>query len=99
MSLVKRAWRPLFGRAWKPLVFRDDNFVPLPADTKVEEETLPDYVASRYYPVRIGEIFRARYQVVGKLGFGATSTVWLARDMRYVVFSPSVWRMTAQSPL
>ncbi|KAH5421516.1 hypothetical protein HBI47_133520 [Parastagonospora nodorum] len=82
MSLVKRAWRPFFGRAWKPLVFRDDNFVPLPVDRKVEEETLPDYVASRYYPVRIGEIFRARYQVVGKLGFGATSTVWLARDMR-----------------
>jgi serine/threonine-protein kinase SRPK3 len=87
MSLINRAWRPFFGRAWKPLVFHSDSFVPLPADKKVEEETLPDYVASRYYPVRIGEILRARYQVV-----------WLARDLRYVVFSPSVQRMAAQSP-
>lgn len=28
----------------------------------------------------MGEILRNRYQVVGKLGFGSTSTVWLARD-------------------
>ncbi|KAH7049463.1 kinase-like domain-containing protein [Macrophomina phaseolina] len=82
MSLLSRAWRPLFSRAWKPLTFPNEGFVPIPAEKKVEEETLPDYVASRYYPVRIGEIFRDRYQVVGKLGFGATSTVWLARDLR-----------------
>lgn len=43
---------------------------------------MPDYVASRYYPARIGEIFKDRYQIVGKLGFGASSTVWLARDMK-----------------
>ncbi|KAI1999914.1 hypothetical protein LOZ67_003319 [Ophidiomyces ophidiicola] len=46
------------------------------------EETIPGYVAARYYPVRIGEVFNERYQVVGKLGYGATSTVWLARDMK-----------------
>ncbi len=44
-----------------------------------------DYVPSRYYPVQIGETFRACYQVIGKLGFGATSTVWLARDLRWAV--------------
>ncbi|OJD29144.1 putative dis1-suppressing protein kinase dsk1 [Diplodia corticola] len=81
MSLLNRAWRPLFGRAWKPLAFPNKGFALLPGDKKVEEEILPDYVASRYYPVRIGQIFRHRYQVVGKLGFGATSTVWLARDL------------------
>ncbi|KAH7392021.1 kinase-like domain-containing protein [Phaeosphaeria sp. MPI-PUGE-AT-0046c] len=85
MSLVNRAWRPFFGRAWKPLIFHGEGFVPLPADRKVEEESLPDYIASRYYPVRIGDIFRARYQVMGKLGYGATSTIWLARDLRYYV--------------
>lgn len=42
---------------------------------------MPDYLAERYYPVRIGDLFASRYQVVGKLGFGATSTVWLARDL------------------
>lgn len=82
MSLFSRSWKTLFNRAWKPLAFPKEGFVPIPADQKVEEETLPDYVAIRYYPVRIGEVFRARYQVVGKLGFGATSTVWLARDLR-----------------
>ncbi|KAF2635566.1 kinase-like protein, partial [Massarina eburnea CBS 473.64] len=82
MRLLSRARCPLFRRAWKPLAFANQKFIPIPADRKVEEETLPDYVASRYYPVRIGETFRDRYQVVGKLGFGITSTVWLARDLR-----------------
>jgi len=48
---------------------------------KVEEDLLPDYIASRYYPVRIGQVLSDRYQIVGKLGFGASSTVWLARDL------------------
>ncbi|KAJ2913832.1 hypothetical protein MD484_g6588, partial [Candolleomyces efflorescens] len=47
----------------------------------LEEETLPDYLAARYYPVQIGQLLDSRYQVVGKLGFGTTSTVWLARDL------------------
>ena len=45
------------------------------------EENLPDYLAERYYPVRIGDLLESRYQIVGKLGFGVTSTVWLARDL------------------
>ncbi|KAK4149514.1 kinase-like domain-containing protein [Chaetomidium leptoderma] len=48
---------------------------------KIEEETLPDYLPERFYPVRIGEVLASRYQVVGKLGYGTTSTVWLARDL------------------
>ncbi|KAF2627370.1 kinase-like protein [Macroventuria anomochaeta] len=84
MSLFSRSLRPLFSRSWKPLAFSSEGFVPIPTDKEVDEETLPDCVASRYYPVRIGGVFRARYQVVSKLGFGATSTVWLARDLRWV---------------
>ncbi|TDL19982.1 CMGC/SRPK protein kinase [Rickenella mellea] len=75
--------RTLFRRAWKPLRFSNQDFVRIPAHQKVEEETIPDYVATRYYPVRIGDIFQDRYQVVGKLGYGASSTVWLARDLSY----------------
>jgi hypothetical protein len=67
-------------RSWKPLVFPKAGVSSLPADQKFEEETIPGYIASRYYPVRIGELLQTRYQVVGKLGFGVTSTVWLARD-------------------
>lgn len=73
---------PRLNRAWKPLSFSNPNFVQLPVNQKIEEETLPGYAAPRYYPVRIGELFQERYQIVGKLGFGASSTVWLARDVR-----------------
>ncbi|KAL4860462.1 hypothetical protein BDV12DRAFT_107150 [Aspergillus spectabilis] len=72
---------PRLGRTWKPLNLSNPNFARIPPSQKIEEETLPGYIASRYYPVRIGEIFLDRYQIVGKLGFGASSTVWLARDM------------------
>jgi hypothetical protein len=41
------------------------------------EKNLPS-PAERYYPVRIGELLESRYQIVGKLGFGITST---ARDL------------------
>ncbi|KAG5934567.1 hypothetical protein E4U60_003788 [Claviceps pazoutovae] len=60
--------------AWKPLDFPRKGIAIISVDEKIEEENLPDYATSRYYPVAIGEIFRARYQVVGKLGFGTTST-------------------------
>ncbi|KAK4507810.1 hypothetical protein PRZ48_001545 [Zasmidium cellare] len=57
------------------------HYPRLPLDKKIEEETLPDYKAERYYPVHIGDIFNARYKVVAKLGFGTASTVWLCRDL------------------
>jgi hypothetical protein len=47
----------------------------------LEEETWPWYNPEEYYPVRIGEIFKDKYQVVGKLGFGSVSAVWLCRDL------------------
>lgn len=79
-------WRPAswFRRAWQPRVFPNANYPRIHAGDLVEEETLPGYVASRYYPTRIGEILQDRYQIVGKLGFGVTSTVWLARDLPFV---------------
>ncbi|KGO73413.1 hypothetical protein PITC_085510 [Penicillium italicum] len=79
---------PRLGRRWKPLNLSNPNFVRIPEGHKFEEETLPDYIASQYYPTRIGEVIKERYQVIGKLGFGSTSTAWLARDMddrRYVM--------------
>ncbi|KAF4446701.1 putative dis1-suppressing protein kinase dsk1 [Fusarium austroafricanum] len=78
-SLLRKL--PWPGRAWKPLPFSNPNFKRIPLGDKIEEELFPDYVPSRYYPVKIGEVIRNRYQIVGKLGFGASSTVWLARDL------------------
>lgn len=79
---------PRLIRCWKPLDFSNSNFVRIPATQKIEEETFTDYVSSRYYPVRLGEILQERYQIVGKLGYGTSSTVWLARDLRSVIASP-----------
>ncbi|KAM0744331.1 hypothetical protein ACQRIT_001645 [Beauveria bassiana] len=83
MPFISRAWTRLggFGAPLQPRIFANPNFVRIPADVQVEEEALPDYLPARYYPMRIGQVLVDRYQVVGKLGFGRSSTVWLARDL------------------
>lgn len=80
LSSISR-FMPQLRRKWTPLNFSNPNFVRIPITQAIEEETIPGYVAARYYPTRIGEVLKDRYQVMGKLGFGASSTVWLARDM------------------
>ncbi|PWY89520.1 kinase domain protein, partial [Aspergillus sclerotioniger CBS 115572] len=42
---------------------------------------LPSYSKEHYYPDRIGEVLNSQYQIVTKLGFGSSSTVWLCRDL------------------
>ncbi|RAL03725.1 putative protein kinase [Aspergillus ibericus CBS 121593] len=60
----------------------------IPTETLIEEETLPYYEAAHYYPVRIGDVYHARYEVTGKLGYGAYSTSWLCRDLQCAAPSP-----------
>ncbi|KAL5612212.1 hypothetical protein BROUX41_000248 [Berkeleyomyces rouxiae] len=89
-------WQPLFFHPTKRVPFLDNLNLPL------EEEFLvgPATAAADYFPVRIGALYHAeRYQVVGKLGFGRTSTVWLARDLsagEYVTLK--VFTLRASSP-
>ncbi|OAA63469.1 Cytochrome P450 [Niveomyces insectorum RCEF 264] len=66
----------------KPKVFPTSGFDSLPSDTLFEEEELPDYRADRFLPVDLGQVLRDRYQICAKLGFGSSSTTWLARDLR-----------------
>lgn len=73
----KMATAPLF----QPREFPTSRFTILDSYRDFEEESLPGYLKERDYPVRIGEIFRSRYQIVTKLGFGSSSTVWLCRDL------------------
>jgi serine/threonine-protein kinase SRPK3 len=49
-------------------------------DKPFEEHALSKFYQKRYYPVKIGDVLNSRYHVVCKLGFGAYSTIWLARD-------------------
>lgn len=66
----------------QPRDFPSPGFDTIDVSKKIEEENLPDYLAERYCPVQIGQVFNSRYQVVTKLGFGSSSTVWLCRDLR-----------------
>lgn len=79
-----RRWA-MSRQPWLAKDFSNPHFERIVASQLIEEETFPYYVADRYYPVRIGELLGSalgsRYQIVGKLGFGVTSTVWLARDL------------------
>jgi serine/threonine-protein kinase SRPK3 len=50
-----------------------------------DEEDWEDYCKGGYHPVHIGDTFSdGRYTVVRKLGWGHFSTVWLAKDAKYV---------------
>ncbi|KAM5501700.1 hypothetical protein McanMca71_005162 [Microsporum canis] len=76
-----------------PRHFPTTGFKKIDLSQRIEEERYGDYVAERYYPVHIGEIFQSRHQVITKLGFGATSTIWLCRDLqehRYLTLKVNV---------
>jgi serine/threonine protein kinase len=54
-----------------------------------DEEDWEDYCKGGYHPVQIGDTFSdGRYTVVRKLGWGHFSTVWLAKDAKYIFFLP-----------
>lgn len=53
----------------------------LPADQLLDEEGFSWYDPDKWYPVRIGDIIKSKFQVLVKLGFGSVSTVWLCRDL------------------
>ncbi|EHA48913.1 CMGC protein kinase [Pyricularia oryzae 70-15] len=79
-----------------PSIFPTEGFKIIDSSTPVEEETLPFYRPELFYPVRLGEVFQNRYQVVAKLGYGASSTVWLGHDLieqRYVALKIFVNRI------
>ncbi|KAM0426076.1 hypothetical protein ACHAPT_008707 [Fusarium lateritium] len=42
---------------------------------------MPEYNPDHFYPVRLGEVFNGRFQTIAKLGYGSSSTIWLARDL------------------
>ncbi|KAH6712576.1 CMGC protein kinase [Leptodontidium sp. MPI-SDFR-AT-0119] len=52
----------------------------LPADVSIEEERVPGYDPRRFLPVNPGDLLNHRYKIVAKVGWGTTSTVWLAQD-------------------
>jgi len=47
------------------------------------EEGLKTYGAGGFLPVQIGGIYGGKYKVVRKIGYGRSSTVWLAKEERF----------------
>ena len=46
-----------------------------------DAELIFSYLEDRFHPVHLGDVYRdGRYRVIHKLGAGAYSTVWAARD-------------------
>ncbi|CEJ62036.1 Putative Remark: SRPK family members may be uniquely regulated and targeted [Penicillium brasilianum] len=61
---------------------------PLPPGILVDEEILPLYDSKQVYPAKPGEVLADRYQTLVKVGWGMSSTVWLARDLTGSVEEP-----------
>lgn len=71
-------------RRSEPRSFPSRGFDIVDKDQLIEEEELPEYKAEHFYPARLGEVFHDRFQTVAKLGYGSSSTIWLARDLLFV---------------
>ncbi|QPH17757.1 hypothetical protein C2857_002645 [Epichloe festucae Fl1] len=54
----------------------------LPQEIPVDEEKVPGYNSKYSYPANPGDILENRYQLDVKVGWGSSSTVWLAHDIR-----------------
>jgi serine/threonine-protein kinase SRPK3 len=81
--LLKWARGFLRRAPWTPLRFPTAGFDVIPTSQVIEEEAFEEFKTGNYMPVNIGDLFASNtYQVVGKLGFGSTSTVWLARNLQ-----------------
>ncbi|KAG6354358.1 hypothetical protein INS49_004375 [Diaporthe citri] len=63
-------------------VFPSSGFHKFAKSRRVDEESYSWYSPKEFFPVRIGELIRDRYQVITKLGYGTSSTSWLCRDLR-----------------
>ncbi|OAX77343.1 hypothetical protein ACJ72_08361 [Emergomyces africanus] len=77
-------------RLLEPQIFPSTGFNLIDHLILIEEETIPNYKPYQFYPVQIGQIFRERYQVVGKIGYSVSFTVWLSRDLVQIMLIISV---------
>lgn len=65
-----------------------------PSNVIFEEESFVDYRPGGFHPVAIGDSLSAdRYIIYHKLGFGGSSTIWLARDLWSVSPAPMLYAM------
>lgn len=68
-------------RPLTPIRFPVSGFKVYDDSVWVEEEIAFHANSYNWYPVNIGDVINSKYQVLGKLGYGSISTVWLARNL------------------
>jgi len=58
-----------------------------PTGQPLEEEALADYDPNHFCHIAPGDVVAdGRYSIIAKLGWGRSSTVWLAKDLeRHVI--------------
>ncbi|SMR63713.1 unnamed protein product [Zymoseptoria tritici ST99CH_1A5] len=81
---------------------KDYRLLSATSRLQIEEQSLPRFHQKRYFPVNIGQVFNNRYRIIAKLGYGANSTVWLARDQvtqQYASLKICVRDETEDSPV
>jgi hypothetical protein len=81
-SLLKWAKTAVRKAPSPPLRFPTTGFDLISDVEPLEEELFDDFRRGPYYPVNIGDVLASKYRVVGKLGYGILSTVWLARNLQ-----------------
>ena len=80
-SLIKLVTRAFRRAPSPPLCFSTTGFETVHPLEVLDEERFEQFKQGQYYPANIGDVLSSKYQIVGKLGFGTTSTVWLGRDL------------------
>lgn len=59
-----------------------DAFEPFFMFYSIDAERLESYKGGAFFPVHLGELYRNRYRIMLKIGYGSYSTVWFAVDLR-----------------
>ena len=69
------------GRSFASQTWQTLNAPEIPSDELVDEERVPYYKPEHFYPANPGDILDKRYELKAKVGWGSSSTVWLAHDI------------------
>lgn len=61
----------------------------------VDEERVPWYEENRFYPAKPGDVLADRFQILVKIGYGSSSTTWLARDIQQMYVTCTILSLSS----
>ncbi|TQV94686.1 protein kinase domain-containing protein [Cordyceps javanica] len=83
--LLRRWSRPQRCRFLGPSTQRTQSTISPPSQTAqlIEEQTLPGSRLRYFHPTAPDQILDGRFRTISKLGYGSSSTVWLAENLGF----------------